>query len=211
MKIRPDLLILAVILAGSTYAVATQMGADPVGAAEEVRTLPIGGVVDDMPLHDWDGIPRRLLEWKGEKATVFYFWSIDCPCVPACQMRMQTIMDRFRNDGISFVAIDSAVEDKGPEVFAHAAKIRAMYRMLLDPSGRAARRLGGATSTDVVVIDANRRIRYRGAIDDALKAPKTPYLMPVLEAIVAGKEPPFRETTPYGCPFPWSDAVCELR
>ena len=209
-RIRPDIVILAVILAGSTYAIATQLGTDPVGEAAEARTLPVGGLVEDMALADWDGVPRSLLEWQGEKATVFYFWSIDCPCVPWCQMRMQAVMDKFASGGVSFVAIDSAPDDKGPEVFQKAAKIHAMYRMLLDPKGRAARRLGGATSTDVVVIDASRRIRYRGSIDDALKSPTKPYLVPVLDALVAGREPPYRETPPYGCPFPWSEGACEL-
>ena len=151
MRIRPDFVILAVILAGSAYAVSTQMGSDPVGEAAESKPLAVGDVVEDMTLHDWDGVRRTLFEWKGEKATVFYFWSLECPCVPACQMRIQTIMDNFRNSGVEFIAIDSAPDDKGPDVLAKTARIHGMYRMLLDPTGKAARRLGGATALSVEI------------------------------------------------------------
>jgi hypothetical protein len=96
-------------------------------------------------------------------------------------------------------------------VLEKMTRLHAEYRMVLDPKGVLARRVGGLAATDVVVLDRDWRIAYRGALDDALVKPKREYAGPAIEAVLAGKDPDPAETKPYGCPYPGNEGECELR
>src|SRR6185436_1531403 len=106
--------------------------------------------------------------------------------------------------------VDSHPDDRGPDVIERMGKLYAPYYMLMDPTGKLARLVGGRTATDLVVLDADWKVRYRGALDDDLKKPKKKYLAPALDALLAGKSPDPSETTPYGCPFPGIEGSCPL-
>lgn len=212
MRIASSVVVLAVLVAGSAYAVYASLGDSPVdryrNALEETRM--VGDEAGDFALTDVGGVLRSLSQWRGKGATVLYFWSIDCPCVDACEMRVKRLMDRFRDRDVSWVAIDSHPDDTREAVLRKMVRLHADYRMFLDPTGKIAKRLGGLTATDAVVLDGEGRIRYRGAIDDALVKPKEEYLGPALEAILAGRDPVPAETKPYGCPFPGNEGICEI-
>jgi peroxiredoxin len=213
MRIRSDVVLFAALLAGSSYAVATQVGVDPFAAATARTTgqVPFGGIVPDVTLNDWKGRPHSLESVKGRVATVLYFFSIECPCVDRVQPRVQALMDEFGSKGVEFVAVDGHPDDTAKAIFARVAELRGMYRVLLDPEQKLVRRLRVTGATDVVVLDAERRLVYRGTLDDDLVMPTTPYLRPVLEAVLAGRDPPFQESAKsktYGCPFPGFDGEC---
>ena len=207
---RPDPLILAALIAGSGYAVWSQLRHEPVPAVAPVQALAIGEPMEDVVLKDPMGETHALSQWRGKAATVLYFWSLECPCVKAAEARIRAAYERFQAKGVTFVAIDSHPDDKGPEVIDRMGEIYAPYYMLLDPTGKVARLVGGRTATDLVVLDADWKVRYRGAIDDDLVKPKTPYLIPALEAILAGRAPDPAETKPYGCPFPGIEGTCPI-
>lgn len=215
MRIRTDVVLFVVLLAGSAYAVSTQIGHDPLAGmtARRAELVPFGGIVPDVKLNDWKDRPHTIYEHKGKVATVLYFFSVDCPCVDAVQMRVQELMDTFEKQGVEFLAIDGHPEDTAKGVFGKVADIHGTFRVLLDPDQKLVRRVGVVGATDVVVLDAEGRMVYRGTLDDDLVKPKVAYVKPVLEALVAGKEPPYRESSPkksYGCPFPGFDGVCPL-
>jgi peroxiredoxin len=214
MRIRPDLVVLALLVAGSAYAVWTQVEADPLapyGRRATRPALPLGSRVD-FTLKDIGGEERTLATWRGEKATVLYVWTTDCPCVAAIEMRVKEATMRFpETQGVKFIAIDSNPEDKPETVIAKMTELHSPYYMLLDPTQEVAMTFGANQATTFVVLDADRRIRYRGGIDDDLLKPKTAYLVPAIEAVLAGKTPDPTETKPIGCPFPGYSGDCPLQ
>jgi peroxiredoxin len=216
VRIRPDVLIFSALLAGSAWAVATQVSRDPLPAVERAVRPPmeIGDRVDDFELEDVTGGRRRLSEFRGRKATVLYFWSIDCPCVDAVETRIKHLFVEYeagKEREVRIVAVDSHPEDTKEAIMEKMTRLRAPYLMLVDPTQEVARRLGAYQATEIVVLDANQRIRYRGAIDDALVKPKTPYVKPALDAILAGARVEPSVTTAYGCPFPGFEGYCAYR
>src|SRR5205085_7402559 len=114
------------------------VGGSPVERARNalVPTLAVGDEVGDFALTDIGGELRSLSQWKGEKATVLYFWSVECPCVQGVEMRIKDLMERFQKQGVSFIGIDSHPDDTRDQVVAKMGRLHAEYRMLLDPEGR---------------------------------------------------------------------------
>jgi peroxiredoxin len=187
-----------------------QLRQDPVPAVAPAAALAIGEPMEDVVLKDPAGESHALSQWRGKKATVLYFWSLECPCVKAVEPRLREVYERYEKKGVTFVAIDSHPDDVGKDVLERMGELYAPYYMLLDPTGRVARMLGARTATDLVVLDADWKVRYRGSFDDDLVKPTKRYLAPALDAILEGRAPVPAETVPYGCPFPGNDAVCPL-
>ncbi len=209
MRRYADFLILAVLLAGSAYAVWAQVKEDPLPTR---YPLAIGDRADDFTLKDVAGETRRLSTWRGESATVLYFWSVECPCIGAVWMRVQDAMDRFpESKGVRFIAIDSNPEDTPKQVLDAMVDVHASYRMLLDPKQEVARMFGASQAVTFVILDGARRIRYRGALDDDVVKPKKAFLVPALEAVLAGKDPRPSETKGEGCPYPGAEGICPLQ
>lgn len=209
MRFRADVLLFAALLSGSAYAVATQIGTDPVAPFAK-KAVKLGNSVEDFTLTGIGGTPSSLSKLRGTKATVLYYWSITCPCVDAVEMRIKKAMAKYESQGVAFVAIDSDPDDSKDDVVRKMVNLHAGYTMLLDPKQVTLPRTGARTSTEIVILDASDRIRYRGSIDDNLIKPTVDYLGPALDAILAGKEPSPAETKPYGCPFPGFEGDCEF-
>jgi hypothetical protein len=82
------------------------------------------------------------------------------------------------------------------------ARQHAFYQMLMDPRQQLASRLGVAHATQAVVLDADGRLVYRGAIDADYYEGKADLLAAALDAVLAGRAPDPAETPyTYGCPF----------
>jgi peroxiredoxin len=208
MRLRPDVLIFAVLLAGSAWVVWSQLGTDPSLPASAASRAAIGDSGADFSLKDISDQPRTLASLKGAKATVLYFWSVDCPCTEVVEMRIKMAMEKYEPLGVAFVAIDAHPEDGRADIVEKMARLHAPYRMLVDPTSDVARKYGVTGATDVVVLDAEGRIRYRGAPDDNLMKPKVNHLHGALDAVLQGRKPVPAETRSYGCPFPGFEGEC---
>jgi hypothetical protein len=79
------------------------------------------------------------------------------------------------------------------------------FDYLFDPKQGVARALGSERTPEVFVFDRDRRLVYHGAIDDNREATAVDrsYLREVLDAVLAGAEPPVTDTPPVGCSVKW--------
>lgn len=184
----------------------------PFHAPEPAAAHAIGERLGEYRLSGVQGEERRLSAFHGEKATVLYFWSASCPCVPQVEERVQAAIQRFPpSAGVGFVAIDSHPDDRAEDVRRALADLKSSYPMLLDPTQTVARALGVDSAVTFVVLDAERRLRYRGGFDDDLLEPRKAHLLDALEAVLAGKNPDPAETAGAGCPYPGSTVECPLK
>ncbi len=213
MVFRGDMLVFLVLVAGSAYAVLTQVGQDPIAASTRAPEPPppIGSTVDlsGITLHDIGGKPRPIPSLYGSKATVLVFWSIDCPCVEMIEPRIREILVSYEKKGVEFVGVDGYPTDTPKGVLAKMGTNYTAYRMLLDPKQVLTRKVGVRTAAEIVVLDASSRVRYRGNMDDDLMEPKVGHLKDALDAILSGSEPKVTETEPYGCPYPGFEGECD--
>ena len=76
---------------------------------------------------------------------------------------------------------------------------------LHDATQEVAREYGAKVTPDVFVLDAEARLRYRGAPDGDYDDPaqRAAWLREALDAVLAGRDPDTGETAPVGCSIKW--------
>ena len=76
---------------------------------------------------------------------------------------------------------------------------------LRDESQEVAQAYGAKTTPDVFVLDAEGRLRYRGAPDPDHQDPSlnASWLREALDSVLAGEDPARPETDPIGCSVKW--------
>jgi hypothetical protein len=200
-----DTLVAAGVLALAALAV-ERILADHGGGGEPVPVprIEAGEVLDpDWVLADLEGVPRRIAEGFGSRATVLYSWKVGCPCIDRVEPRIRALTERFGADrGVAWIAVDGEMEDDPEAIARKSERLGARYAMYLDPEQRLLSRLGLDRATLVAVVDGSGRLAYRGSIDDDYENPTRSWLGEALDAVVAGARPDTPETAPvYGCEY----------
>lgn len=157
-----------------------------------------------------DGRPHTLQEYRDAKVLVVVFIGNGCPTVRAYDERLKDLHDRFSADGAQFVAVNANNSHLSP-FDTHAAMVERarvaglLFPYLKDEDGSLARALGAVSTPHAFVFDADRRLRYRGRIDDARipESVTTRELQDAVEALLAGRRPPVETTEPFGCSIVW--------
>jgi hypothetical protein len=234
---RREFVIVGILVAAAAAAVVFQIGRDPVGAAAE-RTGPglveLGQPLEEQHVRSLSGERLSLHGLLGKQATVFYAWSVTCPCVDTVNERLMPVIERFRPQGVEFLAVAGDGKD---DVDAIAGRLVASwgmprparkpgeparpplsstgappYGMVSDPSQRLSRQLGFREAAQFVVVDANGVLCYRGTFDNDLKKPTATWLPDAIEDVVEGRHvaSPLRPVPGYGCPFGIPPADCPV-
>jgi hypothetical protein len=133
--------------------------------------------------------------------------------------RRLPVIQRWKGEGVAFLAVVGDPQDTKEKVGEHAAlwwdqkhRIMPPYGFLLDPTQRLCRQLGFREASWFVILDANGQLRYRGTFDDDLKKPTRTFVPEALEAIVAGRAPEhaLHPVAGYGCAFGAPAKACPV-
>jgi hypothetical protein len=166
--------------------------------------MEIGDQAPTFSLPDTDGV-----EHGPEGVTVVAFTCNHCPYALAWHDRLLSVARDY--DGVTLLLVNPNDADRYPADSYEAMKERvagdggwpAPY--LRDESQEVARGYGAKTTPDVFVLDAERRVRYRGAPDSDYRDPQgnAAWLRGALDAVVRGEQPDPAETEPVGCSVKW--------
>ena len=165
------------------------------------KTQEIGAVVDDFSLLNVNGGQQSLSEFlNGKRGAVVAFWSGICShCV-----RYDGYFNTFaeRHPEIALVTLASR-HGETPEMIRDTMKDRGLTFPILHDRGSAMAKQWFTQQTPrVFLIDSDRKLLYRGAIDN-FKFPDDPqheaYLEPAISAFLAGQPVPRKETASFGC------------
>ena len=165
----------------------------------------IGKKIDDFTLRDYRGKPHKLSDYRKSKLVVIAITGTDCPLVKLYGPRLQELSTKYREKGVTFVGLNANLQDNVTAVAAYARKHKIAFPILKDPGNVIADRLVAVRTPEVFVLDANRRIRYRGRIDDqygiGVYKPKVnhPDLANAIDELLAGKKVTKAVTQPIGC------------
>ena len=157
--------------------------------------------VPEWPLLGTDGA-RRLLVDPSARFTVIEFFSAHCPCQAQHDARLASLFAKYAPLGVSFVAVDSEAEACLQRDHTEALRRGYSYPIVIDPEGLVARALHADYATYVVLVDAQRRVLFRGGIDSDrshLRGDATRYLAEALEDAVADRPMRRREAKTLGC------------
>ena len=191
----------------------------PAMAADSVRQGPqllrpaehgVGRLIEPLVFTDIDGRQHQLPDQgQATRLTVFCLTSTSCPL---SRKYLPTVarLAAEAAPGVQFVCINPIATDSLDSLTAAAATVpQAIY--VHDQDGRLCQQLAATSTTDVVVLDANRTVVYHGAVDDqygfgyAREQPQQTFLADAIEAVLAGGEPPIAATSAPGCDLGFTD------
>lgn len=161
----------------------------------------IGGLVPEFTLALLGGQVQTLESiLAGRRGAVVLFWSGVCShCI-----RYDGYLNEFssRHPAIALAAIASRHGETAPELREKVGRRQLQFPILHDPQGAVARAYFAVHTPSAYLIDADRRLLYRGAIDN-FKYPQDPdyqsYLEPAIEAFLGGGPISRAETSSFGC------------
>ena len=159
-----------------------------------------------------DGRTRSLAELAGaNKATVVIFMCNHCPYVLGWLDRIKSTAREYAGQGVAFVGINANDAGKYPaDSFENMVDLSAQWDLpfpyLWDESQEVAAAYGAERTPEIILFDADMRLRYHGAPDDNRDETQVTqtYLRDALDAVLAGREPPVEDTPPVGCTIKWT-------
>lgn len=156
--------------------------------------------------------PVRVQDLLGTTATVFYAWSVPCPCVEHVEPRVQKAISVFPPEsGVSWIAVAGEPTDTSEQLLEKMLRLDVRYRVLRDPQQELCRRLGFGSATQIAVLDGDGRLVYRGGIDGSYSGGRAEYLLEGLRAVTEGRPPDEPERSRvYGCFFGDPGSCTEL-
>lgn len=167
-------------------------------ARPQPRSFPGG-----LELSGSDGRRHDLsAEIARSKLSVFVFFVEDCPCFEAHEPRLKEWAKRLEKDGVRFYVVDSEARASQAKSEREAQKRGYPFPLLADTEGRLARAFDVEFATHAVVVDAEGRVRYSGALDSdkvLLHTGAKLYLPENLEDLLEGRPPRHPKTEPMGC------------
>jgi peroxiredoxin len=155
----------------------------------------------DFTLKDVEGRTHTLSALKDRKAVVLLFTGIQCPRSVAAEPRLAEMARAYGEKGIAFLAVNSNWHESVEAVAAHAKSAKFPIPILKDEKNRVADLYKIEVQPTAVVLDAERRVRYRGLIDDHKNEEfvRNPYLRKALDALLEGRPVEVGSTEPVGC------------
>jgi peroxiredoxin len=161
--------------------------------------------VADFTLPDAVGQARSLHEFLDAKAVVVVFLGTECPINNAYLPRLAELDAAYSAKGVQFLAVNANRQDTAARVADHAKRYRIPFPVLKDGGHVVADRLGAERTPEAFVLDAERRVRYRGRIDDQFGIgfqrvkPTRNDLAEALDELLGGKAVSQPTTTVAGC------------
>lgn len=172
--------------------------------------LPIGAAAPDFDLPATDGSRLRLADLDAD-VLVYVQGCNHCPYVVAYVGRLKALAEAFAPRGVAFVMVnsndsDEYASDDFPSMQAFAQEHALPFPYLWDEDQSVAKAYRTFRTPEVLVFDAERRLRYHGRIDDSPKDPSAVTqedLREAIEALLAGDEVREAETWAVGCTVKW--------
>jgi peroxiredoxin len=181
-------------------------------AAGETRTPAIGSVVHDFTARDFQGVSHSLAAVGRDHVVVLAFIGVDCPLARLYAPRLGELARRYEAKRVVFLGVDANRLDSLSGIAAFAKDRQIAFPILKDLRQKIADQVGATRTPELVVLDRERRIRYRGRIDDQFgvvpdnraadyrkATPGRNDLEQALDDLLAGRPLAITETKVAGC------------
>ena len=167
----------------------------------------IGTVVSEFACSDLDGKTRRLADWQDQPILVLAFVRADCPLAELYGDRLARLARDHHAKGVRFVGVACDGLETSDDLRRFASAHSFDFPVILDRQAKLADQVGARRTPEVVVLDQQRRIRYRGRIDDQYAIgsrkpePMRQDLSEALAELIAGRHVTQPEVDAVGCPI----------
>jgi peroxiredoxin len=176
-----------------------------------MRTL--GSSAPDFSLVNVDGRTVSLGDFASQPALLVIFMCNHCPFVKHVASELAQLAADYMPKGVAVVGINSNDvsnhPEDSPERMIHEAEERGyIFPYLFDEDQAVAKAYGAACTPDFFLYDKERRLVYRGQLDASRPGNGVPLtgqdLRGALDALLAGKPLPEKQTPSIGCNIKWA-------
>lgn len=215
------------LIMGLPVVVAAAPSSRPAGEGARVKEPPptplaIGAPAPAFDLLGIDGRRHRLDDFDAARILVIVFTCNHCPTAQAYEGRIKKLVEDYKGKGVRIVAISpndpeavrldelgyTDVGDSLNDMRIRARDAAFTFPYLYDgETQRESRAYGPVATPHVFVFDAERKLRYRGRIDDAENPEniRTHDTREAIDALLAGRTVAVETTKTFGCSVKWSD------
>ncbi len=173
--------------------------------------IQLGLQAPEFSLPDTAGRTVSLSDFSDVPLLVMFICN-HCPFVKHIAAELADLGHEYQARGLRIVAINSNDAEKyaqdGPEQMADEAKARGYsFPYLFDESQDVAKAYGAACTPDFFVYDGDRRLVYRGQLDDSRPGNDVPVtgadLRAALDALIESRPPLSEQKPSMGCNIKW--------
>ncbi len=174
-------------------------------------TLKIGSQAPDFNLKATDGKFYKLSGFSDARILVLFFSCNHCPYVLGSDEITRKSADRFKSQGVSFVAINSNSpntydEDSFDHMVIRMKRNHFPWIYLHDETQQVAMAYGALKTPHFYVFNEDRKLVYTGrAVDQPREASKITVndLERTLSELLSGQDVSVPVTNPIGCNIKW--------
>jgi peroxiredoxin len=175
------------------------------------QMLPLGTKAPEFELPDTDGNTVSLSQFDGAPAYLVMFICNHCPFVIHVKEELAKLAKEYQDQGVAVVAINAndrkTHPDDSPEKMKQdKEKFGYTFPYLFDESQEVAKAYRAACTPDFYVFDGERKLVYRGQMDDTRPGGPKPDggdLRAALDAVLAGRPVPEDQKPSMGCNIKW--------
>ena len=174
--------------------------------------LSLGTVAPDFSLPDPEGTRVSLSDFRDAPALLVVFMCNHCPYVKHVACGLAALARDYQGKGVAVAGINSndwtSYPDDSPAKMAEEIKQRGYtFPYLYDELQEAAKLYQAACTPDFYLFDRERRLVYRGQMDDSRPGSDIPVtgkdLRAALDAVLAGKPVSQDQKPSIGCNIKW--------
>ena len=181
--------------------------------ATESVMLPLGSAASSFTLRDVaTGEVYSLDSFAGKSALLVMFLSRHCPYVVHVQMEIAKIGQDYANSKLGLIGISSNdpmhyPEDAPERLKEMAQRLHFRFPFCFDETQEVAKAFKAACTPDFYLFDRDRRLVYRGQLDDSRPGNNKPVtgrdLRAAIQALLAGKQIDGNQRPSIGCSIKW--------
>lgn len=174
--------------------------------------LPLGTTVTDFKLPDTNGKQVALGDFSDKAALLVMFICNHCPFVKHVRSELASLGRDYLPRGLAIVAISSNdvanyPEDSPARMREEAKEAGYGFPYLFDESQSVAHMFRAACTPDFFLFDQNRKLVYRGQLDDSRPGNGIPVtgkdLRAALDALLGGRPVATEQKPSLGCNIKW--------
>lgn len=184
-------------------------------ARTESNMLPLGTTAPEINLPEvLSGREISLSEFSGKNGLLVMFICRHCPFVKHVQQELARIGLDYSRESLGIVAISSndatAYPDDAPESLRQmAAELGFTFPFCYDETQEVAKAYDAACTPDFFLFDKNRKLVYRGQLDDSRPGNNVPVtgrdLRAAIDAVLQNRPLSGDQKPSIGCNIKWRD------
>ena len=175
--------------------------------------LPLGTPAPAFHLRDVvSGETYNLDSFSGKTALLVMFICRHCPYVAHIERELAKLGQDYREKSIGIIAIssndpESYPDDAPPKLKEMAGRLGFTFPFCCDETQEVAKAYRAACTPDLYLFDRDRRLVYRGQLDDSRPGNGKPVtgrdLRAAIEAVLAGQPVESNQRPSIGCSIKW--------